>query len=572
MIFTIPNSLGSTPLKEENVCHEPGGSPTGGQFAVKGRCGNISAPERLTPVGGTSKPPDDRIITHLMADASQVQLLGDLNDATDGGTRGEEKARIAEELGERIKDDSGLAAFVHEYRGQFKAYADGDDEGAGAGAPDPDDVKDDYDSEYEEAYNKAREEAESQALDDVKRQYTNKQDAVSDERLALYEEALAAWETREPNALGDITMVGSLPFEGGPVGPSEMQKFSREEIIAQWEQDGENAEFLSHYMPPERRDDGDDLAEYHRMQASADWKTRSAYTVPADIVADTLKGTDYEQNFDDMEWDDKKNAGEALGYNLEEIEVDDIGIGSFESWYQDKYGIDPDNWTPGRASGSINPDAASAAAFLVSSWASTSGDAAKLPVALQLAAALEFGLDTSYTGEFFRRVSQEGMEADPFVREVEGIMAKHGPLLQHFARAMYENTQADLKARNITELVVFRGVKGRSGSGLSHLESLDTEHGAGMFADLNLQPASSFSTSFFTAKGFGKMVMLMRVPASRILGTCRSGWGCLNEQEVVLLGGKLPGAYVANTDDITGPHTYWEDYTRQFHNAAGGGS
>jgi hypothetical protein len=564
MIFTIPNSLGSTPLREENLCHLPGGSAAGGQFGSKLDCNvAVNSPLRLKPVEDTpGQPSDDRIITSDEATAHQDKLLGDLDDTESGSTRAEVKASIAEALGARLEGDPGLEAFYNEYHSQFKSYGGEDDEGAGIGAPDPEDVKDEYDSELEEAYDKAREEAESQAIDEVKRQYTNKQDDVSEERMYLYEEALAAWAAREPNSVGDISMVGSLPFEGGPVGPTAGRQFSPAEIVDQWEKDGENAEFLSYYMLPERRDDADKMAAYREAQNSGQW-SKSSTMRPVDLYADLLKGTEYEQNFDDLDWDEKVRVSRDLDYNLEDIEVDDsdIGIGSFESWYQDKYGIDPDKWSPARSSAS---PATAVAAFLISSWASTSGDASKLPVAIQLAVAKEFGLHTSYTGEFFRRVEAEGMETDPFVREVTAITDKHGALLQHFARAMYENTQEDLKARGITEVVVYRGVKGRSGSGLAHLESLDTPGGHGIFADLNLQPASSFSTSFFTAKGFGKMVILTRVPANRVLGTCRSGWGCLNEQEVVLLGGRLPGAYVANTDDISGPHIYWEDYQRIF--------
>jgi len=56
-MIIVPNSYGS-PVREYNKCHEPGGQPSGGQFAPKGACGqssdlavHIEAPMvKVTPV------------------------------------------------------------------------------------------------------------------------------------------------------------------------------------------------------------------------------------------------------------------------------------------------------------------------------------------------------------------------------------------------------------------------------------------------------------------------------------------------------------------------------------------
>jgi len=58
--------------------------------------------------------------------------------------------------------------------------------------------------------------------------------------------------------------------------------------------------------------------------------------------------------------------------------------------------------------------------------------------------------------------------------------------------------------------------------------------------DLKLQPASSFSARYSTARSFsgGHSVYLVKVPASMVLGTYRTGFGCTSEHEVVVLANK----------------------------------
>lgn len=52
-----------------------------------------------------------------------------------------------------------------------------------------------------------------------------------------------------------------------------------------------------------------------------------------------------------------------------------------------------------------------------------------------------------------------------------------------------------------------------------------------------LQPASAFSTSESTAKRFGKLMLNAVVPKERILSTAMTGPGCLNEDEILVIGG-----------------------------------
>ena len=57
---------------------------------------------------------------------------------------------------------------------------------------------------------------------------------------------------------------------------------------------------------------------------------------------------------------------------------------------------------------------------------------------------------------------------------------------------------------------------------------------------MSLQPASSFSSDYLTAKNFtggDSAIVAASVPASRILGTSRTGLGALNEREFVVMAG-----------------------------------
>jgi hypothetical protein len=74
--FVIPNSFGTAPLREENLCHEPGGTTTGGQFAKKnaGVCA-------ITPTTKTHKKKGENVSKlNNAANPETVKLvLGDVD-------------------------------------------------------------------------------------------------------------------------------------------------------------------------------------------------------------------------------------------------------------------------------------------------------------------------------------------------------------------------------------------------------------------------------------------------------------------------------------------------------------
>ena len=131
--------------------------------------------------------------------------------------------------------------------------------------------------------------------------------------------------------------------------------------------------------------------------------------------------------------------------------------------------------------------------------------------------------------------------------------SKHQPLLSNRAdpegdvrkvvRAMYVHTQSELAKAGVTELKLARGsnsspIDPKTGQfyiahkwvpGVGYRKNVNTE------VILNTNSASSWSSRKSTAAKFGSVVVAT-FPASRILGCARTGFGCLNEQEFVVLG------------------------------------
>ncbi len=56
-------------------------------------------------------------------------------------------------------------------------------------------------------------------------------------------------------------------------------------------------------------------------------------------------------------------------------------------------------------------------------------------------------------------------------------------------------------------------------------------------AQVILQPMSSFSSQYAQASQFGNQMFTARIPVERIMGSARTGFGCLNEYEFIVLDG-----------------------------------
>ena len=94
---------------------------------------------------------------------------------------------------------------------------------------------------------------------------------------------------------------------------------------------------------------------------------------------------------------------------------------------------------------------------------------------------------------------------------------------------MYETTQADFKTKGIKEITLYRGVSGNPFSG--------TNVKSGDAVKLNQNTLESWTSEPEIAKQFGNTILKATVPVERILSTARTGFGCLNEFEFVVIGG-----------------------------------
>lgn len=169
---------------------------------------------------------------------------------------------------------------------------------------------------------------------------------------------------------------------------------------------------------------------------------------------------------------------------------------------------------------------------LVHTWSESSADHHSVAIAMQLAAQEEFA-DSQGT---MAHITGEG------VKEGEARFEQNRVLYKAFHRAQYNTTQKWLKDNNITHLTLYRG------AALPSKDVEATKKGskvAGM-AEVTTQPVSSFSADMSVARKFAHFttkedqtatVSVIRVPADRVLSTNMTGYGCLTEGEVTVLGG-----------------------------------
>lgn len=159
-------------------------------------------------------------------------------------------------------------------------------------------------------------------------------------------------------------------------------------------------------------------------------------------------------------------------------------------------------------------------------WAGTSGDSDPFAIAVQVAAEKEFklGQDT------LTHLNQK--EPTRYAR-AEHLVATHEQVYRQVVRAMYDETQAYLKEKGITEVMVMRGVVANTKLSLPQ-EGLQS---------VILQPLSSYTLDPNVAAQFANgrdgFVLLQKVPASQIFGLNPSGTlGTVDEMEIVVLGGR----------------------------------
>ena len=189
-------------------------------------------------------------------------------------------------------------------------------------------------------------------------------------------------------------------------------------------------------------------------------------------------------------------------------------------------------------------------AAVVDMWASSSGDGNPWSVAVQHAAAAEFGIERPHYG---------GVNGESFKRGLAHY-EEHRDALRAVVRAMYENTQAELKANGIEKVTLFRGISFGQ-MDLFHGPAASSKAAASLWrqrsngpntkgghvvidATVAGNPLSSYSYELGTASAFaGKAdvnnlgaVVVTEVKREDIFSTAFTGSGCASEREMVVLG------------------------------------
>lgn len=238
----------------------------------------------------------------------------------------------------------------------------------------------------------------------------------------------------------------------------------------------------------------------------------------------------------------KSNIAAALGEHMNNPE--DWAL--FRTYSTQVYGVDPgDFYSPNPAfttssrfgihtaesRGLTAPDEIrqhildSEAANRVQQWAGTSGDKTVQSTAMQQAVKEEFGT----TGSAIVRAETDAA----YMQSHDEFYAKVAPFYRRFVRRMYEHTQDDLAEQGITTISVDRGMSFSARPGFADSKPEWAQIGTQSRPDL--QPANSWSTSKAVANRFGNVRFSAVIPADRVLGSARTGFGCYSEKEFVVL-------------------------------------
>jgi len=169
---------------------------------------------------------------------------------------------------------------------------------------------------------------------------------------------------------------------------------------------------------------------------------------------------------------------------------------------------------------------------LIQRWARTSGDSNPGSVMMQLAAKAEFNLEGSSIWFDLNTL-----------KNAEALFEVHGKAIRQILRDMYNNTQAYLTKQGLKTVRVSRGYLEDIGEAVSTKENPLTN------VQIQLQPMSSFSADFETAKiftdgsklGDNTAVFFAEVPVERVFSIPVTGFGTVDEFEYVILGSQKKG-------------------------------
>jgi hypothetical protein len=182
----------------------------------------------------------------------------------------------------------------------------------------------------------------------------------------------------------------------------------------------------------------------------------------------------------------------------------------------------------------------------IDQWAGTSADMNEWAIAMQRAAAEKYGMREAVQllEDGVLHSGYQTSIAPRIWKDAERILQKNRSWFNHFLDAMYEHTQEEFARQGITEVTLFRGMGRHALPGgdlpawiTTGTKAPGSDTFVGSMLEEGLRPLSSFSASYNTAQRFSSGITIgTRVPVQYVVGTARTGFGCLTEQEFVVLG------------------------------------
>lgn len=163
-------------------------------------------------------------------------------------------------------------------------------------------------------------------------------------------------------------------------------------------------------------------------------------------------------------------------------------------------------------------------------WAETSNDTDYRSLSMQESAARVFGTQLS---EWQKNKIENAKDPTKVAYASHAFENDYAPYnspqqaTDKFLKAMYDHTQNYFKEKGISKVILRRGTTGV-------LQNTQ----AGDKVKLNSNALESWTAHKTITSVFGHDVLKAEIPVSRIVGTARTGFGCLNEYEFVVIGGK----------------------------------
>ena len=191
----------------------------------------------------------------------------------------------------------------------------------------------------------------------------------------------------------------------------------------------------------------------------------------------------------------------------------------------------------------------------IGNWAATSNDNHYGALTMQKDAAELFGTElTDWQKENLNQLEIDKKTTPTFTNFQLPWNDKSNVSEQNkkFLTAMYEQTQADFKAKGITEVTLYRGVTldNRLVNNFAQGETIRLENNPLESWSINPRVAREFAypTSSEDRRDESRFGIVLKstIPVEKILSNARTGFGCLDEKEFVIIGGKDDTSLIIN--------------------------